>query len=117
MYRDSLGFHFMDLNSYETLTYTAGIPTPQWLKAEQHVDLLLTETGDFLACELPPFVYLTVSYTEPGYKGDTATKTLKQATMETGASLQVPLFINVGDLLKIDTRSGEYVERAAMCKQ
>ncbi|MCB0483809.1 MAG: elongation factor P, partial [Flavobacteriales bacterium] len=63
-------------------------------------------------CELAPAVELEVTYTEPGLKGDTATNTLKPAKVETGAEVRVPLFINTGDRIKIDTRTGDYMERA-----
>ena len=62
--------------------------------------------------EAPNFVELTVTETEPGFKGDTATGTTKPATLETGAEIRVPLFINEGDMIRIDTRTGEYMERA-----
>ena len=64
-----------------------------------------------MACELAPNVVLTVTFTEPGIKGDTATNTLKPATVETGANVKVPLFINEGDKVRIDTASGNYLER------
>ena len=65
-----------------------------------------------IAVEPPMFVELEVTETEPGFKGDTATGAVKPATLETGAQIKVPLFINIGDKLKIDTRTGEYLERA-----
>jgi len=64
-----------------------------------------------LGAELPDKIVLQVTYTEPGMKGDTATRTLKQATLETGATIGVPLFVNEGELIRINTKSGEYVER------
>jgi elongation factor P len=67
--------------------------------------------GEIISVELPIFVELRVTHTEPGLKGDTATATYKPATIETGTQIQVPLFINEGDMVKIDTRSGEYIER------
>ena len=68
-------------------------------------------TDTILTCEMPLNVVLEVTYTEPGIKGDTATNTLKPATVETGAEVRVPLFINTGDKVRIDTRSGDYIER------
>ena len=68
-------------------------------------------TEEILTCEMPTSVVLEVTYTEPGLKGDTATNTLKPATVETGAEVRVPLFINTGDKVRIDTRDGSYVER------
>jgi elongation factor P len=69
------------------------------------------ETETPLSCELPPFVELTVTYTEPGLRGDTATNTLKPATVDTGAIVNVPLFIGEGERIKVDTRTGDYSER------
>lgn len=69
------------------------------------------ESETILTCELPPHVQLRVTYTEPGLKGDTATNTLKPATVETGAEVRVPLFISEGELIEIDTRDGSYVGR------
>ena len=71
-----------------------------------------TKRATVLYAELPVKVELEVTYTEPGLKGDTATNTLKPATVETGATVRVPLFINTGDKIRVDTRSGEYIERA-----
>ena len=68
-----------------------------------------TETP--LSCELPPFVILKVTYTEPGLRGNTATNTLKDATVETGAKVRIPLFIDTDEIIKVDTRIGEYAER------
>ena len=64
-----------------------------------------------MAVELPPSVNLRVTYSEPGVKGDTATRAMKPATIETGATVQVPLFVNTDELIKIDTRTGNYIER------
>ena len=109
----SRGYYFMDNASFEQLMLEASlINAPQLLKEGQEVDILLhQETGKPLSCELPPFVALSVVYTEPGYKGDTATKTLKPATLETGLQIQVPLFINNADTIKVDTRTSTYAER------
>ncbi|XWN35013.1 MAG: elongation factor P [Roseivirga sp.] len=115
LYKDNTDYHFMDTASFEQLTLAeAFIGAPQLLKEGQEVDILFhqeKETAKPLSCELPPFVALQVVYTEPGFKGDTATKALKPATLETGVQIQVPLFINNEDLLKIDTRTGAYTER------
>ncbi|MDP6909573.1 MAG: elongation factor P, partial [Flavobacteriales bacterium] len=69
------------------------------------------ESDEPILAEVPTFVELEVSHSEPGVKGDTATNSLKPATLETGAEIRVPLFVNEGDKVKIDTRKGEYVER------
>ncbi|MFM8710010.1 MAG: hypothetical protein ACKOC7_01935 [Sphingomonadales bacterium] len=73
--------------------------------------LFNTETELPMSVELPDKIVLQVTYTEPGLRGDTATRTLKPATVETGASISVPLFVNEGELIRINTKSGEYVER------
>jgi elongation factor P len=70
-----------------------------------------TDEDRILSVELKPFVELEITYSEPGLKGDTATNTLKPAKVETGAEIRVPLFVNTGDRVKIDTRTGDYVER------
>ncbi len=113
LYQDSNGYHFMDQVSFEQFTLSkSSVSTPRLLKEGQEVDILFhQETATPLSCELPPFVALRVTYTEPGVKGDTATKTLKPATLETGLKIQVPLFVSDEDLLKIDTRTSTYVER------
>ncbi len=83
------------------------------LKEGQSVDLIFhSETETVLQCEMPPTVTLEVTYTEPGEKGNTATNTLKEAKVETGALVRVPLFINEGDRIKVDTRTYRYAERA-----
>lgn len=114
LYKDSTGHHFMDSASFEQIALEENlINAPRLLKEGQEVEILFhqQETPKPLNCELPPFVSLAVTYTEPGFKGDTATKTLKPATLETDLQIQVPLFIDNGDLLKIDTRTSTYVER------
>ena len=73
---------------------------------------LVSYKGSVFTVEVPNFVDLVVTETEPGVKGDTATNTLKPATVETGAEIRVPLFINEGEMIRIDTRTGEYMERA-----
>jgi len=73
---------------------------------------IISYKGNVFGVEPPIFVELEVTDTEPGFKGDTATGTTKPATLETGAVIKVPLFINVGDMVRIDTRVGEYMERA-----
>ena len=88
------------------------INAPKFLKEGQNVEIVFhADTETPLNCELPPFVVLEVTYSEPGVKGDTATNSLKPATVETGASVGIPLFVNTGDKIKVDTRTGEYSER------
>ncbi|MBL4754887.1 MAG: elongation factor P [Flavobacteriales bacterium] len=113
LYKDDLGFHFMHLETYEQ-TFLNGdvIPSPDLLKEGQEVEILVhAETEEVLSCDMPQFVELEITYTEPGVKGDTATNTFKPATMETGAIVKVPLFIGEGEKIKIDTKTGEYMER------
>lgn len=113
IYKDDLGYHFMDSNTFEQVNIDeALINAPQFLKDGQEVEVIYhAEEEVILGCELPQFVEMTVTYTEPGLKGDTATNTLKPATVDTGASVQVPLFINTDEKIKIDTRTGQYSER------
>lgn len=112
LYRDGDQFHFMDTDTFEqfALDSSAVGESDKYVKEQDVVDLL-TYNGEPIDIELPTSVNLEVAETEPGFKGDTATGGTKPATMETGLVVSVPLFINVGDLLKIDTRSGEYIER------
>ncbi|MEN0016428.1 MAG: elongation factor P [Bacteroidota bacterium] len=113
LYKDALGYHLMDHTSFDQITVAESlVNAPQWLVEGQTVEVLVhQETNRLLSCTLPPFVNLKVTYTEPGLKGDTATRALKTATLETGHPIQVPLFIDNEDLLKIDTRTNAYVER------
>jgi elongation factor P len=84
----------------------------QFMKEGQGVEIMVhADTETPLTCELPAFVELEVTYTEPGFRGDTASNTLKKATLETGAIVQVPLFIDEGTKIRIDTRTGTYFER------
>lgn len=113
IYKDDMGYNFMDSNSFEQLLIQEPlIERPELLKEGQLVDILVhDETETPLAVELPPFVELMITYTEPGIKGDTATNTLKPATLETGATVMVPLFVDQDTMIKVDTRDGSYSER------
>ena len=113
LYKDDLGYHFMDSATFEQIPLQEDlINAPHLLKDGQEVDILVhAETESPLACELPPFVVLQITYTEPGIKGDTATNATKPATLETGAVIQVPLFINQDEVIKVDTRTNSYSER------
>ncbi|MEJ2003575.1 MAG: elongation factor P [Cyclobacteriaceae bacterium] len=113
LYKDDLGYHFMDSNTFEQVAIQEElIENASLMKDGQEVDVIYhAEEETVLGCELPPFVELVITYTEPGIKGDTATNATKPATMETGAEIQVPLFINEGDKIKIDTRTNSYSER------
>ena len=113
LYRDDMGYNFMNTETFEQIP----IPEEQiegvrFLKEGDVVEVQIhSESGTILTAEMPVHVILEVTYTEPGIKGDTATNTLKPATVETGAEVRVPLFIDNGERAKIDTRSGAYVER------
>ena len=113
LYKDDMGYHFMDSSTFEQVMVNEDvINAPQLLKDGQEVEIVFhAETETVLGCELPAFVQLMVTYTEPGLKGDTATNASKPATLETGAEIQVPLFINQDTLIKVDTRTNSYSER------
>ncbi|OFY62386.1 MAG: elongation factor P [Bacteroidetes bacterium RIFCSPLOWO2_02_FULL_36_8] len=113
LYKDDLGYHLMDMNDFEEIFINKEmIENYDLLKEGQEVELLFhSETDTPLLCEIPQFVELKVTYTEPGYRGDTATASFKPATLETGAVIQVPLFVENQQALKIDTRTRSYVER------
>jgi elongation factor P len=114
LYNDDMGFHFMDTESYEQTTIQSDmIERAELLKEGSSVEVLYhAEKNIPLTIDLPQYIVLEVTYTEPGVKGDTATNASKPATLETGAEIKVPLFINEGDRIKIDTKSGSYVERS-----
>ena len=113
LYKDDSGYHFMHSQTYEQVFITEDlINAPSFLKEGQDVEIVFhADTETPLYCELPPFVVLEITYTEPGMRGNTATNTLKDATVETGATVKVPLFINAGEKIKVDTRTGVYGER------
>lgn len=113
LYKDDSGFNLMDNDTFEQITVAENmIDRPELYKDGQECFVLFnTETELPMSVELPPNVTLRVTYTEPGLKGDTATRTLKPATLETGATVNVPLFVNTDELIKINTLTGEYVER------
>lgn len=112
LYEEGQHYNFMDTDSFEQilLDESAVGDLKLYLKENDSCDLL-TYNGEPIDIELPTSVNLVVDYTEPGFKGDTASGGTKPATMETGLVVNVPLFINQGDMLKIDTRTGEYIER------
>ena len=114
LYRDDMGYNFMNSETFEQVSIPAEqIDGVEFLKEGDIVEVQIhAESGTILTAEMPPHVILEVTYTEPGIKGDTATNTLKPATLETGAVVRVPLFIETGEKIKVDTRSGAYVERA-----
>ncbi|MBI1342160.1 MAG: elongation factor P [Terrimonas sp.] len=113
LYKDDTGYNFMDTETFEQMAVQEQmVDAPQFLKDGQEVSMLInTETELPMSVELPDKIVMQVTYTEPGLKGDTATRTLKPATVETGATVNVPLFVNEGELIRINTKTGEYVER------
>jgi elongation factor P len=113
LYKEDTTYHFMNNETYDQTFLDEGlINAPQFLKAGQNVEIVFhADTETPLSCELPPYVEMEVTYTEPGEKGNTATNAFKDATVESGATVKVPLFINEGDVLKIDTRNSSYSER------
>jgi elongation factor P len=113
LYKDDSGYTFMDTETFEQVTLAESfVDAPQFLKDGQEVSLLMnTETDIPMSVELPDKIVVLVTYSEPGLRGDTATRTLKPATVETGATVNVPLFVNEGELIRINTKTGEYVER------
>ncbi|OEU54056.1 MAG: elongation factor P [Desulfobacterales bacterium C00003106] len=113
LYKDGDTYCMMDNETYEQIFLTEEqIEDCRSFLLENTVVKMLTHNGEPIAIELPNFVTLTVTQSEPGLKGDTATGATKPATLETGHTLGVPLFVNEGDKIKVDTRTGEYVERA-----
>jgi len=113
LYRDGDSYHFMDAESFEQVDLSAEIlgDTTKFLKENDSITAEIYK-GKTIAVRLSIFVVLEVSHTEPGFKGDTSRSGTKPATLETGAIIQVPLFVATGNKIKIDTRTGEYVERA-----
>jgi len=113
LYKDDTGYHFMNNESFEQISLQEEmIDAPQFLKDGQEVGVLInTETDLPMSVELPDKIVVKVTYSEPGVRGDTATRTLKPAKVETGATVNVPLFVNEGELIRINTKTGEYVER------
>jgi elongation factor P len=113
LYKDDMGYNFMNNETFEQVSLQEDlVPTPNLLKEGQQVEMLIhADTDTPLTCDMPAFIELEVVYTEPGFKGDTSTNAMKPANVETGAVIQVPLFINQGDKIKIDTRTSSYVER------
>ena len=112
-YNDEGLYYFMDPESYELIPVGADDLGDNFkFVKENMVCKILSYKGKVFGVEPPTFVELEVTETDPGFKGDTATNATKPATLETGAEIRVPLFINEGDMIRIDTRTGEYMERA-----
>lgn len=113
LYSDDTGYHFMNEENFEQVTLEEDmIDNPAMLKEGLSVTIVYHDESETpIKVKLPQFIDAEITYTEPGVKGDTATNTLKPATIETGASVQVPLFIETGEQIKVDTRNNTYVER------
>lgn len=113
LYSDGELFHFMDNETFEQISINASDvgDTLKFVKENEMVKIL-SYNGEIFGIEPPLFVELEITDTEPGFKGNTATGATKPAVVETGASVNVPLFVNQGDVIKIDTRTGEYLSRA-----
>lgn len=113
LYRDGNEYVFMDMSSYEQSSLTADElgDAVHYLKENTPVQVV-SYKGKLLGVDLPASMELTVTQTDPGLRGDTATGGSKPATLETGLVVQVPLFVNEGDVIRVDTRTGSYLERA-----
>jgi elongation factor P len=114
LYSDGTMYHFMDNENFDGVELRVDVVADKmrFVKENESVSLLVMEDGHVLDVEVPTFVSLKVIAAGVSVRGDTATNVLKKVTLETGAEIQVPAFIKEGDMLKIDTRSGEYVERS-----
>jgi elongation factor P len=113
LYKDETGFNLMDNSTFEQIVIAESmVERPELYKEGQECFVVVnTETEVPMSVELPPSVNLRITYSEPGVKGDTATRAMKAATLETGATVMVPLFVDTDEMIKIDTRTGSYVER------
>ena len=113
LYSDGDLYYFMDMETYEQQPIDSSKLGPAFQFVKENMEVkVLSYKGNVFGVEPPNFVELEVTETDPGFKGDTATNATKPATLETGAEIKVPLFINQGDMIRIDTRTGEYMERA-----
>ena len=113
LYQEGDGYHFMNTETYEQVFIPdTMVEKKEYLKEGINVTIIFHAEEEMpLVVELPDFIEAEVTYTEPGIKGDTATNTMKPATIDTGAEIKVPLFIDTGDKIKVDTRNGVYSER------
>ena len=113
LYQDGDLYYFMDNETYENIPISADTLGDNFKFVKENMDCkVLSYKGNVFGVEPPFFVELEVVETDPGFKGDTATNATKPAKLETGAEIKVPLFIEEGDHIKVDTRTGEYMERA-----
>jgi elongation factor P len=113
LYKDESGYNLMNNETFEQITLGEEmIDAPQFLKEGSEVFVYInTETEMPIGAELPEKIVVKITYCEPGLRGDTATRALKTATIETGATVQVPLFVEEGELIRINTKTGDYIER------
>lgn len=113
LYSDGDLYYFMDLETFEQvpLNHSQVEEAIKWVKENTNANIRFFK-GEAFSVEAPNFVDLAITQTEPGYAGNTASNTYKPATVETGYELMVPLFINMGDIIRVDTRTGEYLSRA-----
>lgn len=113
LYKDDMGFNFMNNETYDQISMQESlIENHKFLKEGMNIEILYHAEKEIpLTVELPMSEFYEVTYTEPGVKGDTATNTMKPATIESGANVRVPLFINIGDKIKIDCTTGDYLGR------
>lgn len=113
LFKESGGFVVMDNETYEQITISEELlgDKQDFMKEGIELEVLLDDKDQMINVEIPIFVQLKVVDTEPGFRGDTATNAMKPAKLETGASINVPLFVDIDDLLKVDTRTRSYVER------
>ena len=115
LYADELGLHFMNTQTYEQINLPAdSVAGKDYIKEGAKIDILINTADEQpLTTEIPNAVELEVAKTDPGIKGDTATGATKPATVESGATVQVPLFINEGDVIRVNTETGEYITRVS----
>jgi len=112
LYADGNLHYFMDLETYEQLPIGKDKLSDNFKFVKENVNVKISSyNGNVLSVEPPMFVELEVTQTEPGFKGDTVNNTVKPATLETGATIKVPMFVDIGTVIRIDTRTGEYLER------
>ena len=113
LYQDDMGYNFMNTETYEQVSIAKDlINGVDYMKEGDVLEVIVhAQSETILYADMPLHVVMEVTYTEPGLRGDTATNTLKPATVDTGATVRVPLFIETGEKIKVDTRDGSYVER------
>ncbi|WP_298302579.1 elongation factor P [Hydrotalea sp.] len=113
LYKDDSGYNLMNNETFEQISLSEEmIDAPQFLKDGSEVFVYInTETETPIGAELPEKIVVKITYCEPGLRGDTATRALKAATIETGATVNVPLFVEEGELIRVNTKTGDYIER------